>query len=185
MSKFTDERVSAALRGTRNFRVIDWPGPGKVETKVAVRLLSELELDEARLEAQMALRGNAKARGWDAESMASIEPELLQRLIERQIIWLAFYDADTVDRAGRTPERFFPTPRDVGTLDSVTVTRLFTAYCEHQTWCAPFRSMSDEEVTSFVEALGKGQTAQALLEGYERSTLARLCISMASRLLAT
>jgi hypothetical protein len=183
MSSFNDERVRAIVLGARAFRTIPFPAQANADNgiEVAVRCLSESELDACRIEAQRELRDRAKTRAWDPASTADVDPDLLTRLIERQVVWRAFYDTATI--GSETPSPFFPTPRDVETLDSTTTTNLMHAYLEHQEWINPRAGLSDEEVDSLVDALGKAQSVPVLLARYERGTLLRFVTSMGRRLM--
>lgn len=185
MAKFTDEAVARVLRATRAYRVVEVPVPTpsdeRASVRVAVRLLSDLELDVCRVDAIERLSKDAKRAGLaDVSVLTDADPEHLQRVVFREIIWKAFFDADTITQS--KPEAFFPSLRDVESLDSVLVQRFFDTYLEHQSVAAPLRSMSEEEVKAFVEALGKERSVEAALSGYERSTLLRLVLSMVARL---
>lgn len=184
--KFTDKEAHTILRGTRAFVTYAWPGGSAEDQKalsVACRVLTEAEIDDARVEAQARVRDEAKRRGWDANSAVDMDPDLLQRAIDREVVFRAFYDPATT--ASEKPERFFPTPADVRSLDAVTLTRLASLYVEHQQTVSPLRHASDEEVTAIVEALGKAREPRAALAPYARSSLESLVLSMASRLRST
>lgn len=179
--KFTDKQLQTIIRGARAFRVIAFPGaPPESGATVAVRLLTEAELDGCRLEGQAKLRAFCEGRKWDPTTAVDIDPSLVTRWQERQVVWAAFYDAATVE--SERPERFFPTVRDVEELDATTLTRLHEAYALHQEEAAPLRKMDDKEIEELVVALGNASSASAELHRFERSTLARLCISLASAL---
>lgn len=179
--KFTDERLAAILRGRRAFRVIDFPGaPPEAGVKIAVRVLTEAELDSCRLQSQVKLRSFCETRKWDPTTVVDIDPGLVSRYSEREIVWSAFYDPETIDK--EQPDRFFQTVRDVESLDATSLTRLHEAYNEHQEWAAPLHRMTEEEVQGMIEQLGNAQSAPAELHRCERSTLVRFVISLASRL---
>lgn len=181
MAGFTDERVNAILRGPRAFRVVTFPGTeGDGAVPIAVRLLTDREVDLARVQAQADLRALSATRQWDPVTWADIDPEHFDRLVSRQVVWAAYYDPATI--AQPTPARFFPTPTDVGSLDATTVERLMRLYLEHQEFVAPLRKADEKEVTAILDALGKGLGSSALLDAFERSTLVRLCLSLASLL---
>ena len=84
-----DERVLEILRGTRSFREVEFPGREGVT--VAVRCLSEAELDGARIAAQVVVRNVAQTRGWEPSSVVDVDPDLFQRMMEREIVQRAFY----------------------------------------------------------------------------------------------
>lgn len=181
MAKFTDAQVAAIVRGPRAFRTVAFPGTeGPEEVKLAVRVLTDAEVDACRVQAQVQLRGQAQQRGWEPVSMTDIDPQHFDRLVQRQIVWRAYYDVATI--ASPKPEQFFPTFDDVAGVDAGTVQKLFMLYDEHRAFVAPLRTASEEEVKALVEGLGKGLGSSVLLDDFERSTLVRLCISMASAL---
>lgn len=181
MAKITDAQVMSVLQGVRSLRPVVYPGTeGGTEVKVAVRVLSDEEIDLCRDQAQAMLRTKAAQRGWDPVAVTDIDPDSFERLVQRQIVWRAFYDVDTV--AKDRPEQFFPTYVDVAQRPAAEVQRLFQLYLEHQAFVAPLRSADEEQVKEIVDALGKGLGSPAVLDGFERSTLVSLCISMARAL---
>lgn len=163
MAKFSDETIQRILRGRREFVRIKFPGEAKVE--IALRILVDSEIDDARLEAAAYCR----KRGVDLEK----DPDFLDREVERQIVWRAIYDVDTL--GSENPHPFFPSDGDVRGLDSTTVRALFEAYLAHQESLFPSIRLSEEEVADLVEALGKERTTEALLSGLEPVTL-RACV---------
>lgn len=183
MGKFNDARIKAIIAGTTQFRVVPFPVLGSdEEIDIAVRCLSESELDGCRIEAQRSLREISKRRGWDAKDTADVDPDLLQRLIERSIITRAFYDPDTVPPHGSTPETFFASERELEQLGSVQTTLLMQIYVEHQEFVNPHRSLSEDQAKELIDRLGKAQDAQVFLSAYAPRTLVSLCLSLASRL---
>lgn len=178
MAKFSDEQVAAALRGTRAFSV--YPMPGHPEIQVAVRLLSDQEIDDARRAGQVSIREWARARSYDPTTVVDIDPEAFTRATQREMIFAAFYDAATVGSA--KPERFFLTPQEISSLGSNDVNALFELYSQHQQSVSPMRTAEAEEVEELERALGKGPLVPAHLGGFDRSTLIRLLLSTAKRL---
>jgi len=173
VAKFTDERVSAVLQGPRRFRIIDFPG--HEELKVAVRCLTEAELDGADVEAQYQLRQKAKSRGWSPESYVMVDSDMLARLTQREAVARAFFDAETV--GDEQPEPFFSSASELEGLDCVTFTKLYDAYLEHQAFVSPLHALDDDEdVKELVEGLKKARTPEVYLGGYEHSMLRRSLI---------
>ncbi len=182
--KFTDQQLQEIVRGARAFRTIPYPGaPPESAIMVAVRNLTEAELDACRLEAMAKLRAFCETRKWDPTTVVDMDPSLLLRYQDREIVLWAFYDPDTTAR--ERPERFFPTIRDVEMLDATTLARLRLSYDEHSEWVSPMRRMETKEVEELVTSLGNASSASAELSRFERSTLVRLCISLASALRST
>jgi hypothetical protein len=174
---FEEARIRAIIEGPKRFRIIPFPGAEGV--KVAVRCLTEAELDGCRIEAQLTIRKTCKPREWDPASYVNVDPEALDRLWQRQIVWRAFYDSDTVNDPAVKPVRFFPADADVGELDSVTVTRLMEAYAEHQQWVSPTVDLNQESIKALIEELKKTPKPEVLLSGFGLLALQNLCISLA------
>lgn len=177
--RFADAAVAAAIRGARAFAT--YPFPGREGVEVAVRLLTDAEVDGCRLRAFGTLQTMAKAQGWDAALITDVDPDLADRLKVREVVAAAMYDPATT--GSEAPVRFFSSAAEVAKeCDATTVERLMSLYVEHQDSAAPLRSMTDAEVQEFVEALGNGQRATASLAVLERNTLSRLLTSMACAL---
>lgn len=177
--RFGDTQVAAIVRGARAFRTIDFPGRAGVQ--VAVRLLTDGEIDDCRLRAFGSLQKAAKAQDWDVALLTDVDPDLVARMQTREIVARAFYDADTT--SADKPLPFWASAAELAReCDAPTVERLFAAYLEHQQFAAPYRTLTDGEVTELVASLGKGPGAQVTLAALDRSTLASLCTSLASAL---
>lgn len=169
MATFSDERIALMLRGRRQvFRV---PFPGSTDIEIGLRILADGELDSARLEAARL----AKKLGADLDA----DPELLDRLIERQIIWRACVDADDQDPS---PRAFFPSAADVAGLDSVLVRELSNAYAEVQELVSPRITLDEAGVKELVDALGKEPGGTALLMRFAPPTLIACVRSLAAQL---
>ncbi len=174
--KYTDERVREIVDGPRRHRVI--PLPGNPEVKVAVRVLTEAEIEGCRVEAQVQLRKEAQQRSWDPGGVVLLDPQLFQQKINRQIVWRAFFDADTL--TGETPPQlFFESEAVVMGLDTDTVDRFLEAYLEHKQWVSPLRALTVDEAKEFLEALKKTPDPAVLLSGFEHRALVNLLISTA------
>lgn len=178
MASFNDERLRAIILGPKkSFRVIQFPG--RPDVRVAVRALAEHEIDACRVEGQRAFLTVCKAREWVPERANQIDPLMVARLVDRQIIWRAFFDYETITR--ETPEPFFPNDSDVAELDSVTTSDLLSAYVEHQEYVSPARSLVAPEVDALVEALGK-ELPQVVLHSLARASLESFTLTLAKRL---
>lgn len=178
MAGFNNDRISGILMGSRSMRI--YPFPGHRDITIAVRLLSDGELDDVRAAAQAVVRDQAKKRGWKPEAMVEIDPDCHQRAIERHIVFRSMFDPETIQNDD--PARFFETPEDVAKLDSSTVTMLMHLYLEHQEWVNPLEVLDQEQVDELIDALGKASAPEVFLAGFAPNTLRRFAISMASRL---
>lgn len=178
MARFSDEQIRAIVLGPkRAFRRLQFPG--RPDVTVAIRALSEAEIDQCRIEAQVEFLALCKRREWSPERAVQIDPLLVARIVDRQMIWRAYFDVDTIDR--EEPDKFFPSVAHVAELDSVTITDLTNAYVEHQNFVSPARDLDAKEVDELIGALGKGQP-EAVLNTLGLSTLKLFTLSMARRL---
>lgn len=173
----SDPDFAALLSGSKFYRKV--PIPFAPEHMIALRTLDDIEIDACRLEGQRKFRKSCEAQKWDPVKASDLDPTLLDRLIEREIIIRAYYDPDTVD--GENPIPFFANETELVRLGSVRVTDLMHLYNEHQEIVNPSRVVSEEEMDRIVEALGKGQFDEATLIAIEPSMLRRCIISMARR----
>lgn len=174
MATFNDDRIRAMLLGRRAVHAVPFPGAGPDGPQIGFRLLLDSDLDAARVQASR----HVKTLGGDLDA----DPELLDRLIERQIVWRACVDPDD---SSSDPRPFFPSDHDVGKLDSVMVRSLFRAYLEVQDLVSPHARLTDEQLSELCDALGKEPGATVLLDQFAPETLKRCVRSMASRLRAT
>ena len=178
MGNFNDDRVRAVLLGRRAVRVMPFPGVEGAE--FGIRILVDEEIDHARMAAVEYVKNFTKRLQMDYGQVLLIEPDFLDREIQRQIIWRSFIDPDT--REEENPAPYFPDPEDVRKLDAVLVETLHQCYLEHQNYINPLTGLSDEEVDALVEALGKESIGTAILGQYDAPTLRKLVHTLVARL---
>lgn len=171
MASFSDERIAAIIRGRREVRRIHF---APLNCDIGIRALTEAEIDAARLE--------AAAYFTKAKASIELDPEFLDREVRRQLIWRSVLDPDA---PGEDKPPFFPSDADVRKLDAAMVHLLFAAYLETQEEIVPSSTLSEEEVSALVEALGKEDTGERLLISYGPDTLRRCVRSLASHLRAS
>lgn len=169
MGKFSDESVQLALRG--RFLVRTYPFPGAQGVEVAVKLLSDAELDSVRLEAV------EFAKKKKAELIA--DPEFLDRVIHRETVSRAFYDPASKE------ESFFSSQAEVAELDSMTVRSLYELYISHSQSMDPYAHVPKEDIEELADILGKSESSVGLLNLYDAETLRSLLLSMGLRLRET
>jgi hypothetical protein len=180
VADFSDERIRAMLRGRRQVRELPMPGMDEGEAlTIGVRVLLEEEIDTARAEAIQYVNAVAKRHRLDSREMLSIDGELLDREIERQLVFRAFVDPDKGDEDYKP---FFKAPQAVRQLDSVLQRTLFHIYLDHQNFVSPLRGLDDHEAQELAEALGKGQSGTAMLGLCDAVTLRSLVHTLASQL---
>lgn len=152
------------------FRTLPFPGAKGVE--VAVRLLTELEGDGARREAIRICENN--------KVKLALDPDYFERVLQREIIALAYYDTDTLE--DKVPEPFFSSQEEVSELDGATVTQLFGFYEEHLQEADPLLYLDEDDAREVAEMLEKGQSSKEMLSMYDARTLLTLALSLAALL---
>ena len=178
MSNFYDERIRALIAKPRAPRVVDYPGG---DFKIAVRILSDEEIDFCREEAQRQFRKTCTKNQWNPVEATDLDPTHMQRLIEREMIARAFLDPDTLTNASPAP--FFPSTSDVAVIGAQMATKLMRIYLEHQDVVDPSIEILDEEaLKGIVEALKKEPNDAVSLVAIEPNTLRRLLRILARRL---
>lgn len=166
MATYADEAVRQALHG--RFVVRTYPFPGQPTMTVAVKLLSDAELDSVRLEAVEFCKKKKAELGAD--------PEFLDRLIHRETVARAFYDPDRADHS------FFGSQEDVAELDNLTVRSLYELYVTHAQSMDPYAFAPLEQIEELADTLGKSESNVGLLNLFDAVTLRSLLLSMALRL---
>ncbi len=167
------------ILGRRAVRVYQVPGFG---AEIGIRILADHEIDSARLAAQQHVASRCQKLRIDPEKAIASDPELLDREIERQIVWRACVDPESA--AKPQPDPFFPSDQDVRELDGALVRDLFNVYLDHQEYISPRLSLSAEEVDRALTEAGKGRLEVAL-RLCEPDTLRLFVTSLAHRLLGT
>lgn len=171
MGRFSDDAIKAALCGSQAMR--RYPFPGHAKTQVAVKLLTDAQLDGARLRAVETV----KAR----KAEVLIDPDFLDRCIHREIIAAAFYDADESSK----DVWFFADQDEVAQLDNHTVRALYELYMTHAQSMDPYAYCPPEEVEALSEQLGKSENSVGILNLYDAVTLRSLLLSTSLKLRET
>jgi hypothetical protein len=164
--KYSDAEVQQALNGRKAGR--RYPFPGNPSIEVAVKLLTESELDDVRLRAADFVKTK--------KANLIIDPEFLDIVIHRETVAAAFMDASA------TEEYFFEDAAAVATIDAQTVRALYELYMFHHQAMDPFAFASEEEVEELVGQLGKSETDAGRLSLYDHSSLRSFVLSMARML---
>ena len=177
----SSERIRAMLRGRREVRMVPLPGFGYGEEllMVGIRVLTEEEVDAARAEATQYARNLASKYRIDAREMLSIDAEVLDREVQRQLVYRAFVDPD---KGEGDYKPFFKAPQAVRQLDSVMQQTLFNMYLDHQNYVNPLRGLEEDDVTALVEALKKTPETEALLGLYDARSLRTLSLTLVAEL---
>lgn len=180
MPDISDKRLQQMLLGRRAITTMPFPGADEVE--IGIRILTDDETDGARMAASQRVIDAAKKRGLDPTQLLLIEPELLDREMQRQVIWRSTVNVETKD--ADKPAPFFPDPDDIRGLDTIMVETLFQAYVDHQQYISPLKSLDEKETEELVNALGKGPIGEVILSQYDAPTLRKLVRSLASLLVS-
>lgn len=178
MARFTDDRIRAIITQVREPRVVEFPG--QPEVKVAVRALADDEYDGCRVEAQRKIWDLSNQRGWDPVKVVDIDPTLMERFVEREVIVRAYFDAETVNQTNLIP--FFSSTSELVSCGSVVISDLMKTYTEHQEWVNPTVTLSGDDVKELCQELGKGRAFGLSLAAIEHASLRRLLVSMAKLL---
>lgn len=144
--------------------------PGADDVPIAIRLLSESEMDNAKLEAQRYV----VKRKVDV----NIDPEFFDREVQRQIVWRAMIDP--LGEGLKAP--LFVSDADVRELDTVTLGNLFNAYLEHQEACSTLRQLDQATANGIAEAFRANPRGIAVeLASYDHASLVKLLVSFMAR----
>lgn len=166
---FDELMDKAALKGRRTFRRAPFPGVEDVE--VALRLLTDAEMDSCRERtATLCKRKNIDN---------ALDPDYFDRILTREIIARAFYDADTID--SDEPHVLFGSNDRVAELDPIIIRQLFAYYDEHMREADPLLFLGEDEARAFVEAMGK-ERGLAMLSSFDAATLMSLCLTLGALL---
>jgi len=156
--------------------------------EIGIRILLDEEIDQARAEAVQYVHLKAKALKLTPNDLLDGDPELLSREMQRQIVYKAIIDTDSVGADGcpvdpkSGPVPFFSAPMAVRQADSVFVETLFQLYTDHQDYVSPLlTAITQEDLNEVVSTLGKGLAAEAYLGLYDAPTLRRLLRTLASQ----
>ena len=171
MSSFDEIRGTIAKR--REPAVVSMPGNPTVD--VGVRLLTEQQIDDAKLAAQR----YTKERGADID----LDPEFYDREKVRQVLWRACVSAEQPDE-GKDRKPFFPSPRDLHQVDSQVVEGLFEAYVDLQHQRSVFVDPDDAVVERTADLMTRDESsANTLLSHYDAPALRMLIRSLCKRLI--
>lgn len=177
MGTFSDEAIKKILLGRRVVSRVPFPlAPEDSGIEVGIRSLADREIDQARVDAQVYLEGACQRGGQQPmERVLRLDPELLDREQERQILALACVDPDAPAKP------FFESVKQVRDLDSVVVRRVWELYLSHCDAVNPRRTLTEKQREELVDALKKEPDASAFLADLERDTLVSLLRTLASQ----
>jgi len=159
--------IDAAIKARR--APASYPFPGIDGAVVLVRLLSDREIDLARIEAQRyATRSKADL---------SLDPEFLEREVQRQIVWRALLDPEA--REGGHVS-LFPSDADLRELPAAVIEALFRLYLEHQDRTCPMQRIEADKIPELTAAIVAG--GPTAISSIEPSGLVRLVLSLAAHI---
>jgi hypothetical protein len=167
MASFSDhEKLRVALQGRG--AVARYPFPGAEDVEVGVKLLSDRELDGIRLRAVEYVKTK--------KADLLLDPEFLDRTIQRETVACAFVDPDKPSHA------FFASQEEVASLDNLTVRTLYELYIAHGQAMDPYAFCPPEEIEELIAALGKSDSSAARMSLFDAPTLRSCVLSMARML---
>jgi len=172
-----DERIQKLAADRRVPSRAVFPFLGE-EVVVAVRLLSDAEIDRCRVDAARWVQDKAKALKMSSHELLTIDANILDRELQRRTIAKAFLDVDTLDQ--ERPDPFFANTDEVARLDALTIDTLTEVYLDHQNELNPLHGLDDEQAEEFFDALGKvfedprGPNLDRVLATFDAPTLRRL-----------
>lgn len=173
--KFDDTAVQAIIQGRRVIGRGFFPGQQDVE--IGIRLVSESQVDQARLHAHLYLDKRCKKAELTLADYANIDPETLDRETQRQVLLRAIVDIESSNP--EDPEQFFASIEQVRALDTVCFQQLWDAYADWQDTVNPRLKLSDKEVDELAAALKDTATATEVLAHIAPDTLRSLVRSLA------
>ena len=175
MAGFGDPRLQKALEGKRKVVRVYYPGVPDVE--MGIRVLTDIEHDEAREDAAKYTARRAKDLLIEAPALLVIDPEHGDSEVQRQIIFRAFVDLEGPKPPADT-KPFFASPQAVRQVPAVDREVLFQLYVEHQNSVSPLETLDDEQIAELTAALKKERVGTALLAMYDAPTLRSLLRSL-------
>lgn len=179
-----DEHVAAMLLGRRAIRVVPLPGFVPVGDEpvptIGVRILTEGDLDAARVDAIQYAELLARKRNIETRRMLELDAEILDRELQRAIVFRAFVEPTEAPlKPGEEPKTFFDSITRIRQhVDSVLLKAFFEVYCEHQEFVSPYRSMNDDEAKELADTLSKEPNVGAFLALYDAPSLRRLVLTL-------
>lgn len=177
MARFSDEGIKAILLGRRMVSRVPFPLTDQdAGIEIGIRSLSDREIDQARMSAQVYLEGACRNDHQPMERVVALDRDFLDREHERQIIALCCVDPEDPTHP------FFEHVKQVRDLDSVMVRRLWQLYLSHIDTVNPYRTLTESQVGELVDALKKEPKTSAILEAFERETLISLLRTLVNQL---
>lgn len=164
-----DARAQLVNRAREQLSPGDYKFPG-TEVPIKVRLLTENDVDNAKIEAQRFVR-KIKA---DLE----IDPDFLDREVQRQIVWRSMFEP-IASNGELVP--LYASDKDVRGLDTVTLEALWNLYLEHQERKSTYRHLDQAVIDQLAETVRATPAAAAFdLSRLDHPTLVRLVVSLAA-----
>jgi len=172
--RFSDEHLQTILRGAAAVGRAPYPGLEGEGVEIGVRILSEAELDDARLDAQLHLKRFFGRVNIDPVKALHIDPEHLDAEQRRQILLRAVVDPDS-------HKPFFAAAAEVRGLPSHVVGQLWAAYLDWIDAVDPRIRLDPAAVDELAAALKKEPSAKVILAHYGPDTLSSLARTLAAQ----
>ncbi len=167
----TYNEVRKILKSRMEIRMVRLPGS---DLEVGMRLLTERDMDKARVNAFSYLADEAKRIGVQPAQLVGVDGDLLDRERARQIVMLAFVQPNG--------EAFFPSAAAIReTMDALMLQDLMELYEEHQEVRSMKRQLDEEAVSKVLPGLAT-EGGEMMLSYFDPGTVRRLCRALAERL---
>lgn len=165
------DAVKARVRAQFEPRAYPFPVFGELPPIVMVRLLSDDEIDNARIEAARYVT----KRKIDL----NIDPECFDREVQRQLVWRAVVLPE-VELGEERRRPLFPSDDDVRRLPSTVIEALHRLYLDHQDAIAPLERLDDAKLDALVATAEKG--GALALSILDHPSVVRVALALAQRL---
>lgn len=168
MTDTTDPVAIIRARAKKQLEPVACTYPG-TDAPILVRVLSEDEIDNAKIEAARYV----KKRSVDL----SVDPEFFDREVQRMIVWKSVLRSVVSAEGKHAP--LFPDDSDVRALSSVDIEALWRLYLEVQEQKATTRHLSHDEIAKMAEATRRAPGSMRLqLSQLDHQTLVRMLVSV-------
>lgn len=153
--------------------------PGFDPHTIAVRLLTDAQITEAKIEAFRVIDERCKEAGVSPSALNAVDAEVYDRERVVQIIARAFVSAEHAEKDFDDPEPAF-TATMVRSMDAIAVQELFDAYLAFQDTRAFRQNLTAAQIDEIAESLTKpgNEAALALLTDEQ---LRALAVALAKR----
>lgn len=146
----------------------------------SMRLLSDREIDEAKIAAFKHLENKCKDEGVDVLRFLTADPEAYDRERARQVVFRSTLQAPK-DEEDDEPARFFSSAEAVRELDSVVIAALLNVYEDVQDVRTAHREIPEATIEAFLDTTKEDRTFPGSLSTLDARTLRALVRALVTR----